>query len=87
MLKLGTQLLKLLAFVLCLTNISACHPPVYNYLNQSQANTLTWVGAPAAELVLVKGNPDQITYLGTDLRATVATDFWTQHHDRFSQLN
>lgn len=63
--------------------VGACHPPVENYLNRSYQHTQSWLGAPAAELILVKGTPKKITYLGWQQRAQVESTYWTPELDRF----
>ena len=77
----------ILIFSSICTLITGCHPPPQNYLVQSQKNTLSWIGASASELIVVKGQPRSVTYLGADNRAEIHSEYWTQKLDRFEALN
>ena len=76
--------IRLKFLCLCLLILlCACHPPVENYLSQSYQHTISWIGAPVTELVLLKGKPNQIRYLGQTNRSMVESEFWTPELDRF----
>ena len=75
-----------IAIIIALLSISACHPPVTNKLYQSNQHTQSWLGIPVAELLVVKGNPSAIQYLGWNQRAAISSEFWTPELDRFMPL-
>lgn len=77
---------KKLIVLLTVVSLSACHPPVTNKLNQSYQHTQSWLGMPVAELLVVKGNPNAIKYLGWNKRAAISSEFWTPELDRFIPL-
>lgn len=77
---------RTIATIVALLSISACHPPITNKLYQSNQHTQSWLGVPVAELLVVKGNPSRIQYLGWNRRAAISSEFWTPELDRYIPL-
>ncbi len=88
---INNKSLRLLSLLIIYLQLIACHPPVTNYLTKHQQHAASWVGANLEELILVKGTPLKLEYLGWNKKTVIESEFWTSDMDRyitlFSQIN
>ena len=77
---------KLLVSLTSVILFSGCHGAVFNQVDHSTRNVLTWIGAPVKKVVLFKGPPTEVYYLGAHEISLTTTEYWTPELDRFTSL-
>ncbi|MFT6735283.1 MAG: hypothetical protein ACJAS9_003488 [Polaribacter sp.] len=63
-----------------------CHPPVFNQHLRTYQNTVSWIGSPLDKLILYKGKPTKIYFMGNSTKKLVSSEYWIQGIDRFELL-
>jgi len=80
------QQTKILLVTCSLLLITACYPPVYNRHLTNAQPSISWLGEPMQKLVLHKGRPNRIYFLGDTKQSLVSSEFWAPEIDRFETL-
>jgi hypothetical protein len=74
--------------VLCslLLLLTACYSPVFNQHIASYQNSIRWQGEPMQKLILYKGKPNKIYFIGNTNKSLVSSEYWTPEIDRYETL-
>ncbi|TQV73792.1 hypothetical protein FLL45_13055 [Aliikangiella marina] len=78
-------LLYLSTFLLVIA-LTACHPPVKNYLTLAEHTSLRWQNVPLNDLISIKGQPSSIHYLGNSVVSDITSEFWISEVDQYVTL-